>query len=31
VRIAIPRDGCATLRARVDEGFSAPIYVGCSF
>lgn len=29
VRIDTPKGRCSVVRARVDEGFSAPIYVGC--
>ncbi|MFO0614190.1 MAG: hypothetical protein U0414_16480 [Polyangiaceae bacterium] len=28
-RVALPTDRCSVVRARVDEGFSAPIYVHC--
>lgn len=31
VRVALAKPGCSVLRARVGEGFSAPIYVGCGF
>lgn len=31
VRIPLEKRGCAVVRARVGEGFSAPVYVGCSF
>lgn len=30
VKVSLPAR-CSVVRARVDEGFSAPIYVGCSF
>jgi hypothetical protein len=29
VRAAVPADRCSAIRARVDEGWSAPIYVNC--
>lgn len=29
VRIALPRGRCSVVRARVEQGFSAPVYVGC--
>ena len=31
LRLTLPATGCQVLRARVGEGFSAPIYVGCRF
>jgi hypothetical protein len=31
VRLAIPERSCSVLRAEVDEGYSAPIYVNCDF
>lgn len=31
VRVQLGQAGCAVVRARVGEGFSAPVYVGCSF
>jgi hypothetical protein len=31
VRVPIAKPGCAVVRARVGEGFSAPVYVGCAF
>lgn len=31
VRVPLARAGCAVVRARVGDGFSAPIYVGCGF
>lgn len=31
VRVPLPRGGCSVVRARVGEGFSAPVYVGCAF
>ncbi|MFT3770259.1 MAG: hypothetical protein QM820_32930 [Minicystis sp.] len=30
-RVDVPADRCALLRARVGEGWSAPIYVNCTF
>jgi predicted metal-dependent phosphoesterase TrpH len=31
VRVPLAGPGCAVVRARVGEGYSAPLYVGCSF
>ncbi|WP_437931233.1 hypothetical protein WMF37_19060 [Sorangium sp. So ce291] len=31
VRVPLSKPGCAVVRARVGDGFSAPIYVGCPF
>jgi hypothetical protein len=31
MRVRVPKDRCALLRARVDEGYSAPIYANCGF
>jgi hypothetical protein len=31
VRVPIAKAGCAVVRARVGEGYSAPVYVGCPF
>lgn len=31
VRIPLSKGGCSVVRARVGDGFSAPIYVGCPF
>lgn len=31
MRVRVPKDRCSILRARVDEGYSAPIYANCPF
>lgn len=31
LRVPLPKPGCHVVRARVGDGFSAPIYVGCRF
>ncbi|MEZ4307200.1 MAG: CehA/McbA family metallohydrolase [Polyangiaceae bacterium] len=31
LRVTLPGSGCNVVRARVGEGYSAPIYVGCAF
>lgn len=31
IRVRVPKGRCTILRARVDEGYSAPIYANCAF
>jgi len=31
MRVRVPKNRCALLRARIDEGYSAPMYANCAF